>query len=94
MGDSETGGGASVQWSVKMKREKRSGRTIEGGYTKVDGADDGQIEGQDDFTVSVALDGETIDDFRAAWQRQGNRAVRTLKIQGDAGQIKIEWPDR
>jgi hypothetical protein len=93
MGDSNTGGGGSVQWSVRMKREKRSGRTIDSGYTKVDGADTGQIEDQDDFTISVALDGETIDQFRAAWDRQGNRAERKLKIRTDSGQIKIQWPD-
>jgi hypothetical protein len=93
MGDNNVGGGGSVQWSVRMRREKRSGRSNDGGYTKVDGADAGQIEDQDDFTVSIDLAGETLDDFKAAWQRQGNRAVRKIKIRNDSGQIKVEWPD-
>ena len=91
MGDSETGGGGSVQWNYKVKQLKRSSTGHSGGRDTLDGAD---VSGRlgDSFTVSIAWPGDQAS-FLKALSWHGNRVEFDLVITKDKDQIKISWPD-
>jgi hypothetical protein len=94
LGDSETGGGGSVQWSYNVKSLKRHSNGQVGGRDTQDGADVSGVEGRDFFTVSIAWPGG-LESFKQAVTASpnGNRVEFKLLIQDDPTQIKIHWPD-
>ena len=95
MGDSQTGGGGSVQWSIDCKHLKETGY-LPGQKSRhaVWGSCATGREGKDKFTVSVALpEGVTLEQFKKGLKGVGRRVVFKIPINKNPKQITISWPD-
>ena len=92
MGNSQTGGGGSVQWTVNVKRLKRQSVGQNAGRDVQDGADYAGKEGIDYFTVSVKYP-NGLQSFKDNLVAMGQTIKFDLLMTGDPRQIEIEWPD-
>jgi len=96
MGNSQTGGGGSVQWRVDVKQLKRHSTGHEDSHDFQDGADTSGREGIDNFTVRIAFAGG-LDAFKALLHEDATSAPTTIwfemPITGYDKQIVISWPD-
>ena len=98
MGDNNTGGGGSVQWSIDVKHaglKAADGTSTDMGQQNHGGHDlDGEVG--DLFTVSIKVPGGDsaqayINELKTKLSPDGNRIFFNLPIEKHDNQIRVSW---
>jgi hypothetical protein len=90
VGNSQTGGGGSVQWKLEVKKLKKYQFQQKAGGLQQNGAD--QAKGRE-FTVTIRYFEGTLDEFKGLITMNNGVLRFRLPIADHGNQIEISWPD-